>query len=37
MTKEQAAQFLAQILSNINTTAQQHKLMQDALNILKEG
>ena len=37
MTKEQAAQFLAQILANINATAAQHQAMQDALKILKEG
>lgn len=35
MDKEQAFKFLAQILANINTTAQQHQLMQEALKVLK--
>lgn len=34
MTKQQAAQFLSQILSNIKATAQEHQAMQNALNVL---
>lgn len=34
MTKQQAAQFLSQILSNIKATAQEHKQMENALVIL---
>lgn len=37
MDKEQAYKILAQVIANINTTAQQHQIMQEALRILKEG
>lgn len=35
MTKDQAAKFLSQVLSNIKATAQEHHSMQNALSILQ--